>query len=98
MDRLAPKTLSVSNDRHMLEIDWHDGIKSLLPACFLREHCPSSTSKRDKIEGKKIDQPSDLAILDVRLIGQYAVNISFSDGHDRGIFPWVYLRKLKSVS
>jgi prepilin-type processing-associated H-X9-DG protein len=27
-------------------------------------------------------------------LGGYAVNLGFSDGHARGIFPWVYLRDL----
>jgi DUF971 family protein len=33
-------------------------------------------------------------IAEVRLVGDHAVNIAFSDGHDRGIYPWSYLREL----
>jgi DUF971 family protein len=30
----------------------------------------------------------------MRPVGSYAVQLVFSDGHERGIFPWVYLREL----
>jgi prepilin-type processing-associated H-X9-DG protein len=30
----------------------------------------------------------------VREVGSYGVNIAFSDGHDRGIYPWSYLAQL----
>ena len=28
------------------------------------------------------------------LVGNYAVRITFSDGHDTGIFSWQYLREI----
>ncbi len=33
-------------------------------------------------------------IAELRLVGDHALNIAFSDGHDRGIYPWSYLREL----
>ncbi len=33
-------------------------------------------------------------IAEVSLVGGHALNIAFSDGHDRGIYPWSYLREL----
>ncbi len=32
--------------------------------------------------------PHDLTIVRVTPVGHYAVNIAFSDGHDRGVYPW----------
>jgi len=36
----------------------------------------------------------DLEIADVQPYGPAAVNLRFSDGHDRGIFPFPYLASL----
>jgi DUF971 family protein len=35
-----------------------------------------------------------VAIAEVRPVGGYAINIAFSDGHDRGIYPWRFLARL----
>ena len=32
-----------------------------------------------------------IAIIEVSPIGDYAINLGFSDGHVRGIYPWAYL-------
>jgi DUF971 family protein len=37
--------------------------------------------------------PSDLTQSDLRFVGNYAVALRFSDGHDTGIFPFRYLRE-----
>jgi DUF971 family protein len=37
---------------------------------------------------------SGLAGIDALPIGRYAIQLHFSDGHDRGIYPWAYLREL----
>jgi prepilin-type processing-associated H-X9-DG protein len=31
-------------------------------------------------------------------IGGYALNIAFTDGHARGVYPWVYLHALATQS
>jgi len=39
----------------------------------------------------------DLTIVAVEPIGNYAVRLAFSDGHDRGIFPWAYLTEIAAA-
>jgi prepilin-type processing-associated H-X9-DG protein len=36
---------------------------------------------------------ADLRIVSIASIGLYAINIAFSDGHARGIYPWPLLRE-----
>jgi DUF971 family protein len=36
----------------------------------------------------------EVTITDIATVGHYAVQPRFSDGHDSGIFSWVYLYKL----
>ena len=64
-----------------------------LPAEFLRVHSPSAEVQG---HGKPILQ---FGKLNVRLIklepaGQYALKLTFDDGHDSGLFTWDYLSQL----
>lgn len=64
-----------------------------LPAEFLRVHSPSAEVQG---HGKPILQ---IGKLNVRLIklepaGQYALKLTFDDGHDSGLFTWDYLYQL----
>ena len=64
-----------------------------LPAEFLRVHSPSAEGQG---HGKPILQ---FGKLNVRLIklepaGQYALKLTFDDGHDSGLFTWDYLYQL----
>jgi DUF971 family protein len=36
----------------------------------------------------------DVAITAIDPVGNYAVRLTFSDGHSTGIFAWPYLRRL----
>ena len=45
----------------------------------------------------RVLMPDDLRITDVHVVGGYAINLAFSDGHDRGIYPWTYLRLLSDA-
>ncbi|MBI6563710.1 gamma-butyrobetaine hydroxylase-like domain-containing protein [Pseudomonas synxantha] len=64
-----------------------------LPAEFLRVHSPSAEVQG---HGKPILQ---FGKLNVRLnkvepAGQYALKLTFDDGHDSGLFTWDYLYQL----
>jgi DUF971 family protein len=37
---------------------------------------------------------AQVTITSVEPIGNYAIRLAFSDGHDRGIFPWPYLAEI----
>ena len=38
--------------------------------------------------------PDDLSIQKTAIVGRYALNFHFSDGHETGIFSFAYLRKI----
>jgi DUF971 family protein len=65
----------------------------------LRAACRCADCRRERLD-RDADPDAGGAtiagatIADVRLIGDHALNIAFSDGHDRGIYPWSYLREL----
>ena len=38
--------------------------------------------------------PEDIGATNISLVGNYAMKIAFSDGHDTGIYTWKVLRGL----
>jgi DUF971 family protein len=89
-----PRKITLSRDRRSLLLDWGDGREETASAAALREACRSSGSVRARVNGWAVPAAPDLTIVDVRPVGHYAVNLVFSDGHDRGIYPWAYLREI----
>jgi len=85
-----------------LTIDWSDGTRSVYPIAYLRKMSPSA----DMRELRKQMASNPLTILpdshgsgsitasDAELVGNYAIKISFSDGHNTGLYTWDYLRKI----
>lgn len=64
-----------------------------LPAEFLRVHSPSAEVQG---HGKPILQYGKLGVglTKVEPAGQYALKLTFDDGHDSGLFTWEYLYQL----
>jgi DUF971 family protein len=90
----SPPAVSVSTDAQALELVWEDGATASLPAPFLRANCRSAPAQRQRLEGREAPPPADLTITAMVPVGHYAINLAFSDGHTRGIYPWAYLREL----
>jgi DUF971 family protein len=81
----------LSDDGRALLLGWQQG---RLDAALLWAECPSARQRRRRLEGDALNPPHGLAIVRVTPVGRYAVNIAFSDGHDRGIYPWSLLEEL----
>ena len=90
----VPREITLAMDRRSLVLDWGDGQEECASATALREASRSSGSVRLRVNGWDVPPAADLTIVDVRPVGLYAINLVFSDGHDRGIYPWGYLREI----
>jgi len=90
-----PTEIRLSKDRRALTVRFDDGVDHELPAEMLRVLSPSaevqghSREQRQTVPGKR-----EVAIAAVDPVGNYAVRLTFSDGHNTGLFSWTYLRKL----
>lgn len=90
-----PTELRVAKDRRNLLVLFDDGSSYDLTAELLRVRSPSaevqghSPEQRVTVPGKK-----EVEIARLEPVGNYAVRIVFSDGHDTGLFSWDYLRSL----
>ena len=93
-NQARPTDIRLSADRLTLTMEWDDGRRDALPAALLRENCQAAGEKRLRLIGLDAPARPGLTIAAVRAVGHYAVNIAFSDGNDRGIYPWALLRTL----
>jgi DUF971 family protein len=87
-----------------LEIDWADGAQSVFPIRWLRGRCPCATCKEFRQTQSRtrlavIQKPFDGPIVATsgQAVGSYAIRLSFSDGHDTGLFSFEYLRTLHDL-
>jgi prepilin-type processing-associated H-X9-DG protein len=65
-----------------------------LAATRLRAACRCAQCVRARLDGLFPQSFDSIAIVHVSAMGHYGVNIGFSDGHARGIYPWAYLSQL----
>lgn len=88
---------SVTNDSRTgtLEIRWQDGAVQQLGNAFLRASCQCADCKTARIAGTLSAVPPETRITDIAAVGSYGIQLFFSDGHERGIYPWIYLRRLE---
>jgi prepilin-type processing-associated H-X9-DG protein len=90
----VPETLVLAADRLRLRVTWQPGNEAEIYADRLRAHCRCAWCTRARIAGTFAASFEGIAIERLTPIGGYAINIAFSDGHARGIYPWIYLRKI----
>jgi prepilin-type processing-associated H-X9-DG protein len=89
----VPEAVVLTGDRACLRISWNDGAKAELEANRLRVACRCAWCTRARLDGN-FPATFDVVIGGLAQIGGYALNIAFSDGHARGIYPWTYLRHI----
>ena len=89
-----------------VDIVWSDGHASRYDFTYLREHCPCATcnDEREKKAAFAAAGTASAAALPMfkpkpraqsaTSVGNYAIQISFSDGHSTGIFSYDYLRTM----
>lgn len=88
---MYPTEVRLNPARTSLSITWESGVTSSFPATLLRERARDARSVRWVVNGRALAAAADLTITAVEPIGNYALRLAFSDGHDRGIYPWIYL-------
>jgi prepilin-type processing-associated H-X9-DG protein len=90
----APIELQQAPDGAALVLAWQDGSRTILPAARLRGACRCASCVAARARGDAASAGAAPTIAALRPIGHYALNIAFSDGHARGVYPWAYLRAL----
>jgi DUF971 family protein len=91
---MQPTEIRLTDDRTRLSVTWENGAISAFAATLLRENARDANSVRFAVNGWTVPAMAGLTITTIEPIGNYAVRLAFSDGHDRGIFPWAYLNEI----
>ena len=91
----VPTEIKLHQVSRQLEIAFNNGTRFELPYEFLRVYSPSA-EVRGHGPGQEVLQvgKKDIAIKGIEPVGSYAVTLTFSDGHDTGIYSWDYLYEL----
>jgi len=91
----APTEIRLKRAERVLVVSFADGASFSLPCEYLRVFSPSA-----EVRGHGLAEPllvigkQEVGIVAVEPVGNYAVKLVFSDGHDTGLFTWPFLREL----
>jgi DUF971 family protein len=90
---MQPRSIDITENGRSLVIEWPSGRRDVLDARQLWRDCPSAQGKVRRRNTPQLEADSGLRIVAVTAVGNYAINLVFSDGHDRGIYPWALLQE-----
>ncbi|MCP4251270.1 MAG: DUF971 domain-containing protein [bacterium] len=105
----VPVDLKLRLAEQRLLVRWQDNHDSVLEAAILRKNCPCATCRTEREEQQKnaaspegsmslkILPAGDIRLTGADLVGQYAIRLEWSDGHNSGIFDYRYLRSLDTT-
>jgi DUF971 family protein len=90
-----PTDIKLHQASRLLEISFDDGKSAQLSCEFLRVYSPSA-EVRGHGPGQEVLQTGkeDVNIVGVEPVGNYAVKLTFSDGHNTGLYSWDYLYEI----
>jgi len=95
---ISPRNIALIGDE--LAVAWSDGEESYLKLEPLRKHCPcAACGGEPDLMGEVIRPlvsygPKSFTLSTYRIIGGYALQPVWADGHDTGLYTYSYLRRL----
>ena len=90
-----PTEIKLHQVSRKLEIAFNNGTRFEFPYEFLRVYSPSA-EVRGHGPGQEVLQvgKKNIEVKGIEPVGSYAVQLTYSDGHDTGIYSWDYLYEL----
>jgi DUF971 family protein len=90
-----PTAITLHQASRQLEIGFDDGALFRIPFELMRVYSPSAEVQGHG-PGQEVLQTGkrEVGITNLELVGHYALQPTFSDGHDSGLFPWELLYRL----
>jgi DUF971 family protein len=91
----TPSEIKFHQKSKLLEIIFDDNTECMLSTEFLRVHSPSAEVQGHSPEQAVLQVGKENVSIDkIEPVGNYAIKIFFSDGHDTGLYSWQYLHML----
>lgn len=88
----APTDVEVDRDR-AVTLTWPDGEVSCFALADLRAACPCAFCRNQREAGTAVLAAADIRVDAAELVGNWGLQIHWSDGHETGIYPWSLLRE-----
>jgi len=91
-----PTRVVVDREKRQVSIGWNDGRESLYSFERLRAACPCAECRAVKSGDNALRTALVVStgLESAQLVGNYAIQLLWDDGHRFGIFTWDYLRSL----
>jgi len=103
-NRALPRDIKLTRAENRLSIVWQDGTASDFDMATLRKNCPCATCNSERQNRatsaelfpilRKDPGTGPPSALGAKLVGNYALQIQWADGHDTGIYDFRLLRAL----
>jgi DUF971 family protein len=90
---MNPLAIGNSCKKQQLRLNWPDGREQVFEHAELRRQCPCSQCRAFRLRGMAPVVDVRVRVVEMNPQG-YGLQLVFSDGHERGIYPWAYLAGL----
>jgi len=94
--RIKPTGVKAPHGARVLEISWADGHKCAYPHEILRGFCPCAGCQGHGA-GIVFLRGGNLELRELEQVGNYALGLTWGDGHATGIYTFRYLRRLSDL-
>lgn len=104
MNEPIPTNFDFNRKKAELTITWDNGESGTIPFDLLRNACPCASCRggHENMSSEPSDDVFSIPLLslpatqinNVDMVGNYAISITWGDGHKDGIFTWHYLYAL----
>ena len=88
-----PVEIVHEKERGLVRIDWSDGETTRYTLRGLRGWCPCAACQGHAGTVKFVEVESPV-LVGSEGVGRYAVRFTWEDGHDTGMYPYEYLRRI----
>lgn len=101
-ERLLPKNIALIGNE--LAVAWTDGTESFVKLETLRRYCPCAACGGEPDVLGRVERPevtytgNSFTLRDWRIVGGYAFQPTWEDGHGTGLYAFTYLRKVADMA
>jgi DUF971 family protein len=97
-DAIKPRDIHADRPGRTLTIDWADGHRSAYDLTALRWLCPCAFCRGEAGQPGWLDSnptltEEQLTLSDLTLVGHYAIQPFWADGHSSGFYSFTHLRR-----
>jgi DUF971 family protein len=90
---VTPVSVHAPRGGRVMQIDFEDGHRGIYPHALLRGYCPCAQCQGHS-GAIEFVAGGDLELLEIAEVGNYALCLTWGDGHATGIYSFEYLRRL----